>query len=123
MCLTVERNAKPQKAIRDITVYKVLKKVHGRRHDAESIFKVAKWYRGNTKRSRLSKPKKNRIYIDWYDVNEGLHAFRNITDAREFRVSYTTEIIVKMTIPKGSSYYIGTNGYEIAATRMHWPSE
>lgn len=61
-------------------------------------------------------------YASQYVVNEGLHAYRTLEEATAWanrcRYVYQDTIIVEMTIPKGSHYFLGIDGDDIVSDTM-----
>ena len=120
MCLQVDkrfktrqeaRNYKPLIAKKDIKVYKYL--------DFEddvyiSLFMGFKYEKGYHYSANISRNifKRRHLNVWTIECNRGLHAYTN-----KMNKAYFEEII--MYIPKGSEYYLGTNG-DIVSNNLIW---
>jgi len=132
MCLNVRRGSVRKVAKRDITVIKVLrtgsmlptwgityKCIDPRKTGVgTSPYQRSEYIRGKRKTSRL-KPEKIfwRSGGEWFIINVGLHSYGVKENLRK-----VAGCKIKMVIPKGAHYYIGTfNGKKsYASNALIW---
>jgi len=128
MCLYVKTTFKTRQEARDfqplvakknIEVWKILM------NEGKSPYRHFKWEPGFHYYQDNGKLPKN-INGCWnIQIHAGLHAFVDEVTARKRRREmfyYHNKHIVKMTIPKGAKYFLGTNG-DIVSTEMIYPKK
>lgn len=127
MCLTLGKfpsiqaikNKKPKIAKEDIVVYKLLNKV-GKEYS--SFFRYMP-YKQNTLYTvpRFVKDSCMCYASDnFYGyIEDGLHAY---TKMHNF-IAYRGKVCIKMTIPKGTKYYISDDGTEIVSLALKTPKQ
>ena len=124
MCLTINKvfNTKEEAlaypasiATEDIKVYKVLigKKILGIPFGNMAPYRDFHYTRRKKYRAKFGRT--TSYTFPWtnddrfsLDIDEGLHAYVEKKDAMKLKEKET--IVVQMTIPKGSEYYLGTRG-------------
>lgn len=137
MCLTKTKRL-PRIAIKDIVVYKVLLEVDGNLLTPyrEYPIEMGKTYIGSFVDCYVNAP--HLLYKSYFlykiyhyicsifskDITGGyIHSYYNKLTAdyssRVCRCLFPT-YIVKCTIPKGSIYFIGENGYECASIKLRY---
>jgi hypothetical protein len=109
MCLLIDNDIKPTVAENDIKCYKVVI------IKTEDNIKYLTYYRevevelGETYYSKFTFTK-SFIYITKLKLEEGLHSFKSLNDAKYFNQNRTLDedrIIIECIIPKGAEYYEG----------------
>lgn len=103
------KNPKPNIAESNMIVYKVLERVKGEL--------IAPFRRNNYVIGRLYEAKFGiKRVADWkshgFEIEEGLHAFvdPNSSIAQEVKSRSDNNVILYAKIPKGSEYFLGTDG-------------
>jgi len=111
---------KPKIAKKEIKVYKVLDAVEGEYFSPYKCFQYHKGYQYTTKMSTSFYSISWLNEINYYfKVEEGLHAYRNVSEIKRLYCFGEREVIVEMYIPVGAEYYIGDDG-DIVSTDLIW---
>ncbi len=106
MCLTLDKHSKRTKAEEDIACYKIVTmSLSGCYY---TYYQGIRINIGETYDSYLRKYKSD----FGSKVEEGLHSFKELKDARYFQSLRSWSFIIKCVIPKGSWYYEGFFGAE-----------
>lgn len=120
MCMTTVEsfwNQFPRYALSDITVYKVLRKVGMNPDDIYAPHRKGfKYTLGKMYLANITKDSKG-------NIEEGLHSFTTIEDAKDEAKRLTDResgkyVIYKCTIPAGSKYYTGHWEYYYPAQKI-----
>ena len=120
MCLYIKPHTRRRIAKRDIPVFKVLRRVG---INLCSPYQDVRYEQGKTKRVKLQHEPSHKY--QWWrarNIDIGLHAFVNKTNAEDLArkvqgLSTAAAVLVDMIVPKGSAYYLGTNG-DIVSSRL-----
>lgn len=95
-----------------ILVYKVLKRVGGSDY-AISPFRNFRWLFGKEHTAKFS----HDYYYDEHNIDQGLHAFRNIEKANVLKYCGYGRRVYYAVIPVGAKVYMGSND-DIVSTKM-----
>lgn len=113
MCLYVKNG--PFVAKKDILVYKrLICKITKTKYKFTSPYRGTPYYPNGHIYIKKLNPTKGIIYNR---INKGLHAYVKYPCFK-----YPNEVVVKMVIPKGSTYYLGEYD-EIVSTDLIWHHE
>lgn len=127
MCLTIRNfktkkeaitfSKKPKKAIKDITVYKVLNLDNRSIYEKFLYEKGKEYYRYGEKLFGIS------VYKQYYgaykiEIDDGLHAYTSKVIARRKSDYDFSRKMVKMIIPKGALYFEDKLNHEIVSSKL-----
>ena len=129
MCLDTNSNI-PLIAEEDIVVYKVLMHRNGKDYApvvTDTATLQSYIYKKGANKARL----KEDINLTWngrtYAIGKGfLHAYTTNEEAEKSRTRWNccgltiSHFVVKMIIPKGTKYFVSTEGTEICTKQLNW---
>ncbi len=126
-----EKSPKPLIAKKDIRVYKIFNSVNydanGKINEAISVYQDFKYKKGKkyilNGKAILRPSRRQSSWNNLWEINRGFHAYRtSIWAKNKLKGSWmydNSSKIIQFYIPKGSSYYYGTDG-EIVSNQIEW---